>query len=157
MKQIKIYFYHLIKKIKYFKANHADYLKLLVENDELVGRLTETETELKTIKESIKKFPIDVNIKDPIPSGSKQRKEYVSEVAGFHINFLKPKLLQMINATHILFEEENLHRQDLMLRGVTHAFREIIRWGDGMVNENMGNQTDDPSLPEKTLEEITKE
>ena len=162
VEKIKIYFYRFTNEKKYLKAldnkNEVERLKLEVRNVELESVIKGLDIELNTLRGSVKKFPIDINIRDPIPTKPSQRKEYVGEVAGFHTKILKPKLTQMIHTSHMLFEEENFHEQDNMLRGVIHAFREISRWGDSMVNEQFGNQVDNPSLPEeKILEEIIKQ
>lgn len=153
LEKIKLYFYRITSETKYLKAldnkNEIERLRLVTENDELSKYNKSLFKEITELRKSSKKFPIDINIKDPTPTKSNQRKEYVGEVAGFHTKILKSKITQMIHASHMLFEEENSYEQDNMLRGVIHAFREIIRWGDGMVNEQLGNQVDNPSSPDK--------
>jgi hypothetical protein len=98
---------------------------------------------------------IDVNIEDPSPKDTAIRKIYVSRVAGFFKEILNEKLNQMISVAHNILEETNSSRDyDLILKGIVFSYRDLIRWGESMVNEQMANQTTEISEEDKkTLED----
>ncbi len=91
---------------------------------------------------------IDMDLGDPSPKDTENRKLYVAQVAGIHKEILEPKFRQMISATHALMEPTDNERDyDLILKGVCYALREMLRWGESMVNEQMSYQSGDN--PEK--------
>jgi hypothetical protein len=121
-------------------------------------------TEVAGKKEPVTKEYFDVNIGDPTPTDSDARKIYVGQSAGFFKSILEPKIKHMISVTHNMFEETNSDRDfDLILKGVVYSFREFLKWGESMVNEQMSYQTEnlpeDSSISEevKTLQESLKE
>ena len=87
---------------------------------------------------------VDTKIGDVAPTKIEERKAYVAQVAGFHTDILEKKLNQMIVACHILLEEpENSSETDLALKGTIYSFRELIRWGKSMVNEQISYNNKD--------------
>jgi hypothetical protein len=55
----------------------------------------------------------------------------------------------MISSAFLLMENEsNSHEMDLQIKGTIYALREMMRWGDKMVNETVADQAgDSPSAP----------
>lgn len=83
----------------------------------------------------------DVFAGDPIPKDTHARRQYVSQVAGVYKDLLEPKLKHMISAT--LFDVgqlSNSRDDDMALKGAVYALRELMRWGDIMVNEALADQ-----------------
>lgn len=169
-------FKKLFKKIGYVpEATHVS-VKFLNETidaniDSLNQKIEKLErenlqlrTEVAAKKEPVTKEYFDVNIGDPTPADSGERKMYVGQAAGFFKSILEPKIKHMISVTHNILEETNSERDfDLILKGVVYSFREFLKWGESMVNEQMSYQTE--NLPEdtdvseevKTLQESLKE
>lgn len=86
---------------------------------------------------------IDIEIGDPTPTDSEARKIYVATVAGFFKNIMEPKLKYMLSYLHNRFEEQDSERDfDLILKGAAYSYRELIKWGNTMINEQISNQTD---------------
>lgn len=109
----------------------------------------------------IKSF-VSLSVGDPSPVDTEQRKAYVAQVAGFFKEIMDPKLNQMLSVAHNLLEEtSNGNEYDLVLKGVTFSYRDLMKWGQSMVNEHVSNQTsvkDDVSVEEvKTLQEKLNE
>lgn len=149
----KIFGYQVISESDYNKARN--HLKVVAEaeskNIKLIaeikryGQTLQQERELydRLVGEKKKHDPIDVNMGDPAPEDQKQRRVYVNEVAGFHRTHLREKMLQMISSSYSLLEASSNDRDlDLTLKGTIYAFRELIRWGDRMVSEDISNSTE---------------
>lgn len=84
---------------------------------------------------------VNADLGDPTPVGSEARALYVGTVAGLHKEILEPKLKYMISNIHLLMEDEkNSGKDDDMWRGAIYFAREILRWGNRMVNEQVANQ-----------------
>lgn len=95
---------------------------------------------------------IGVDIGDPAPSDAGGRREFIARVAAFHKDILSPKLFQMISATHRLLEEETNDREtDLYLKMLTYVCRDLIKWGNEAINEQLGYQTNDAASESETL------
>lgn len=81
---------------------------------------------------------IDTNIGDTTPTDSEARKMYVASVAGFFKNIMEPKLKEMISVAHNVLEERDSDRDfDLILKGIIYSYRDLIRWGESMLNEQI--------------------
>jgi len=103
-----------------------------------------------------KKVIFAFDIGDPIPKSEEDRKMYVASVAGFYKDILEPKLKQMISVALNLLEESSNERDfDLTLKGVVYSFRELMKWGETMINEQVANQTENNQ--EESLEDKLKE
>jgi len=99
---------------------------------------------------------VDFTLGDPIPQDSEARKAYVARVAAFYSEVFDPKLKFMLSHVHVMFEEENNSRDlDLILKGVTYAFRELMKWGKVMINEQVANQNTD--VPESDVEKLKEQ
>lgn len=121
------------------------------------NRVLEMEVISLRKKEEEAKPIFDFNIGDPIPGGE-ARKGYVASVAGFYKDILEPKLKQMIAVSYTMLEETSNDRDfDLILKGVVYSFRDLMKWGETMHNEQVANQTGDVEPDEKTLTERIKE
>lgn len=146
----------LFSRLKEFFKKRQSFLlriaELTGENENLRVRtikqqdiIVHLEDELAQSRDTEKEFlkvPIDVG--DPSPVEPEMRKEYVARVAGLHTDIFRPKLMQMISVAYKLLEDpDNPKLSDQALKGAIYAFREIIRWGDMMVNEQMANQRGD--------------
>jgi len=90
---------------------------------------------------------LDVNIGDPIPSDTQKRKLYVAQVAGFHKDYLSPKVKQIINSLRGEFEKVNRDtfglpqsEYDLYLKGAINSLWLLHEWGDEMINEQIAYQ-----------------
>lgn len=84
---------------------------------------------------------IDADMGDPEPVDTEKRRMYVAEVAGLHKEILEPKFKFMISNIHKMMElETNTQKQDDIWRGAVYFAREIMRWGERMVNEQVANQ-----------------
>ena len=89
-------------------------------------------------REEKQKSIIDTNIGDTTPVDSEERKMYVASVAGFFKNIMGPKLEEMISVAHNVLEERDSDRDfDLILKGVIYSYRDLIRWGESMLNEQL--------------------
>lgn len=96
-----------------------------------------------SFEEAEKKFHplVDFSLGDPAPKDSEQRKTYVARTAGFFSEILEPKLKSMLSSLHNMLEERDSDRDfDLILKGVAYAFRDLIKWGNAMINEQVANQ-----------------
>lgn len=86
---------------------------------------------------------IDPFVGDPSPQDSKQYALYVAQVAGLYKDVLEPKLKHMIaHALHLLEESTNDRDYDQAVKGTVYALREMMRWGDSMVNKQVAIQTE---------------
>lgn len=117
----------------------AKHIEVLAKNIQLEEQVKSLKIELEAFRKTIP--IIDFDVKDPAPSDTKTREKYVAEVAVFHTNILIPKLRQMISVCHQLMEgSENPREYDMTLKGTIYALRDILFWGDKMVNEQVANQ-----------------
>lgn len=126
----------------------------LLEKENLLLRAENISFKNLELKE---KTLIDMSLGDPTPNKTAQRKTYVSSVAGFYKDFYKKKLEYMISKSHNLLEEDGDRDIDLKIKGVIYAFREIMRWGESMINEQIANQTDISDDEIQTLKDKIKE
>lgn len=90
-------------------------------------------------------IPVDVG--DPAPEGDGKRRMYVGSVAGFHKDYLSPKLKQMICKLREEFEKVNRDtfgypqaEYDLYLKGAINFAWLLMEWGDEMINEQIAYQ-----------------
>lgn len=98
---------------------------------------------------------IDVDIGDPTPDDPKGRREYIARVAAFHKDVLSPKLFQMISTFHKLLEEETNDREtDLYLKIGTFICRDLLKWGDAAISEQVGYQVEPPPTAEERKEAL---
>lgn len=68
------------------------------------------------------------------------RKQYISNVAGFFPNILKPQLLSMIiEQKNTLARFGLLERETDILRSNINCFQLLLEWGERCVNEHVGN------------------
>lgn len=96
---------------------------------------------------------IAIDIGDPTPEKTTERREYVARVAGFYKDVLKPKCIQMISTYHRLLEEETNDREtDLILKVGVFQCREWMKWGESAVSEVVANQVD-PDKPATQAEQ----
>jgi len=136
-----------VKDAETGKKSVVERVELEVQKASLLGRVKELEAENKVL--CTDKPLIDAKIGDPSPVDTEQRKLYVAQVAGLHKEILEPKLKKMISTAHSILENENNSRDaDLALKGAIYSFWEIIRWGEKMVNEQLGNQALGVAPPE---------
>ncbi len=114
------------------------------QNDLLVVR-----AELAALKaEKRKERPIiSVDVGDPTPVDGGKRRMYVGSVAGFHKDYLGPKLKQMICKLREEFEKVNRDtfgypqaEYDLYLKGAINFGWLLMEWGDEMINEQVAYQ-----------------
>jgi len=97
-----------------------------------------------------KKILVDTSIADPEPNGGDERREYVAKVAELHTTIYKPKLLKMMNNSYeLLGEPGNDQETDTMLKGAIYSFKELILWGDSMVNEDIAYKVGDAPSEEE--------
>ncbi len=106
---------------------------------------------LKRELEKVKPRPVvDVNLKDPGPTDSENRKLYVAQVAGFHKDVMGHKLLHLIAESRSQFEQIDRNTYgysqeqfDLILKGTINALWLIYSWGEDMINEQISNQQEE--------------
>lgn len=144
-------FKKLFKKIGYVpETTHVSIEFLNVTVNSLKQKLEKLEQENLQLrievagkKEPAQKEYFDVSIGDPTPTDSDARKLYIGQAAGFFKSILEPKIKHMISVTHNMLEETNSDRDfDLVLKGVVYSFREFLKWGESIVNEQMSYQTE---------------
>lgn len=122
----------------------------------MANERTALKTEVASLLGKDKNKYIDVTLHDPTPTDSVERKMYVSKVAGFHKDIFEKKIQYMISVAHTLSESIDNERDfDLVMKGVVYAFREFLKWGDSMVNEQIANQIENKDVDEdrKVLQE----
>ena len=136
------------KQYEEYKKSKVRELELVGERNELRNELYAARIKIAHSSENKQKY-IDVDIGDPSPVDTVERKEYVAIVAGLHKEILEPKLKYMISVSHNLLEAVSADRDfDLVMKGVVYSFRELLKWGDAMVSEQVANQTgQNPSSP----------
>lgn len=135
---------------EYQKSKNRE-LGLIAQRNKLEDRIAELILQIRKseISEAHKDNLLDIDIGDPSPVDIVKRKEYVALVAGLHKDVLEPKLKQMISVSHNLLESDQTDRDfDLLMKGVIYSFREILKWGDSMVSEQIASQIgENPSAP----------
>lgn len=139
--------YRIVKASDYIdaKTSGKERLKLLVENSSLKAELTMVRSQLESHRQQ--KVVIGGEVGDPTPKDRAGRRMYVAKVAGLHKDVLEPKLKHMIQTAHVLLEETgNPEKYDDTLKGAVYSFRELLRWGESMVNEQIANQIEDSKM-----------
>ena len=115
----------------------------------LEAKLLNADAELTIFRnQKLKERPLlDVTIGDPIPDDTKKRKMYVAQVAGFHKDYLSPKIRQIITTLRGEFEKVNRNtfsltqdEYDLYLKGAINFGWLLDEWGEVMINEQIANQ-----------------
>jgi len=138
-------------------ASEEQKAELLSEAQEL---LAERETQL-FISGRKRESPlpvVGVEVGDPEPTDTEERKLYVAAVAGFQHQFLGPKLLKMIADARGQFEEVgkdtfgfSQHEYDTFLKGTINGLWLIHEWGRSLVNEQLANQEEAREVTEAEL------
>lgn len=142
---------------KLVKADeHKDSVSVMLENFKLSEKNSRLAEELKAehlrnqvLIDEVEGFRsqeeiIDPFLGDPSPKDLEKRRAYVGAVAGLHKDILEPKLKQMIAAAYVMLEDASNDREfDQSVKGTIYALREILRWGQSMVNEQLSFQTRD--------------
>lgn len=128
----------LEKQQKIFDAAVAQY-------GEVIRKLTNEKNLLKaeniSLQESLRKAQrvlVEVDMGNPIPLGSEERKMYVAAVAGFFKDILQPRILYMISRLHNTLEEAD-QSQDERLKGSLDTWRALLHWGNEAINEHVSN------------------
>jgi hypothetical protein len=126
---------------KEYKDETVREAELVAERGELKRQIANLSGQVKDLSAKVKTPFIDADLGDPIPIGSEARKLYVATVAGLHKDILEPKLKFIIANIHKAMEEEgNTDKINNMWVGAIYCARELLRWGDRMVNEQVANQ-----------------
>ena len=60
-------------------------------------------------------------------------------------------------ARDMLEEHENDWKLDATLKGVCFSYRDIMKWGDACINENLSNQNPESSSSSKEIQELKKQ
>lgn len=143
-KKIFEYFGYTVVK----SADYHDSSSLLLDKAGLMAEVNQLKKKLQQAEVSLQAYAngkpvIDIIVGDPSPKDKKERALYVAAVAGLHRDILEPKLKQMIaNTLRLLEEATNDREYDQALKGACYALRELIRWGDLMVNEQLALQAE---------------
>ena len=97
---------------------------------------------LKTYEALRDRGVIDVFMKDPSPVDKEGYRLYVTQVAGLYKDILEPKLKFMIAKALVMLEDSTNDREfDQAVKGSVYSLREIMRWGESMVNTQIAIQT----------------
>lgn len=125
--------------------------------------ITDLKTEILFLK-SRKTLPhplVGVDVEDPAPVQMEQRKLYVGQVAGFHKDIQKKKLISMISDARSQFEKINREtfgytqkEYDLFLKGTINGFWLIHDWGEAMINEHLSYQSEEEELSNEDKEKL---
>lgn len=111
-------------------------MELTAERGKLYSENQELSIKVATLSLNL----LETNVKDPAPTDSLERKEYVEKVAIAHAEILRPKLKQMIARCQAdLSNTGNTRDADLEIKGAIFALNEIILWGDLMESERLSN------------------
>lgn len=104
---------------------------------------------------------VEVEAKDPAPSQVDARKAYVARAAAYHVEVLRPKLLQLIADARAQFEQLNREtfglrpeEYDWILKGTLNGLWLLHGWGEDMVNEQVSYQQEEPSLTVEETQEL---
>lgn len=133
----KFFGYELVKSEKVPELGRA--AEAIVERDDLKK---ENDRLRRDLDAAVAKYPIvSMDVGDPSPKDKEERKLYVAAIAGFHKDYLKPKIQQMISTTHSLLKDmQNERELDLVLKGTVYSLEELDKWGDSMISEQVSNQ-----------------
>jgi len=114
---------------------------LTVERFELKRQIANLSAQNRDLSAKVKTPFINADLGDPTPIDSEKRREYVATVAGLHKEILEPKFMFMLANIHKAMETEtNTRKEDDMWRGAAYVIRELLRWGNRMINEQVANQ-----------------
>lgn len=118
-----------------------------VKSSELESQVFSLVSDIQDLKNSKavrfynKVIPLDTG--DPLPTDSEKYRSFVGEAAGSYKNIWKPKLKQMIASAFALLESaENEFKVDQAIKGAIYAFREIMNWGEDMINKQVALQNE---------------
>jgi hypothetical protein len=133
----------------------------------LLQEVQEENKKLKTeifISKSKKELPhplVGVDVEDPAPVQMEQRKLYVGQVAGFHKDIQKKKIISMISDARSQFEKINREtfgysqkEYDLFLKGTINGLWLIHDWGEAMINEHLSYQSEEEELSNEDKEKL---
>lgn len=147
---------------KYAKASN-EMSAMEAELHKLRNHVTSLKTELM-IAGQRKQLPhpvVEVFVKDPEPSDTVKRKSYVAQVAGFHNDVMKPKLVAMISDARSQFEKitretygYSQEEFDIFLKGTINGLWTIHDWGETMVNEQVSYQNPEEDFSEEDREKL---
>ena len=113
----------------------------------LADKYQDVSTKLKTYEALKEKGVVDVFMADPSPVDKESFKLYVAQVAGLYKEILEPKLKFMIAKALLMLEDSTNDREfDQAVKGSVYSLREMMRWGQSMVNTQIAMQTEDSKL-----------
>lgn len=144
-------FGYTITKKKYLHSLEVENEGLRKENELFLSTMKTRTEEVESLRSMVSEFrkredlydPIDVDVSDPVPDKSQERKEYVARIAGFYTDILKKKLVHMISNFHKALEEETNNRDgDFVLKAGVYVCREFMLWGQNMIKEQIGYQVE---------------
>lgn len=82
----------------------------------------------------------DPHAGDPSPDDPALRREYVARSAGFYVDVLRPKLLElMAEQSRRLWSPTSTRESDLGAKAAINAFALLMDWGDEMVSEHQAD------------------
>lgn len=147
---LKLGKYTIVKTAE--SAPYVRSMELLDQVNRLEAKNARLEREKAELEKIANQKPVQIDFvgHDPVPTDKEARKQYVASVAALHTDILKPKLEHMISNAYLMLEESSNERSlDQAIKGAIYAFREFIRWGESMVNEQLANQAgESPDEPE---------
>jgi hypothetical protein len=109
----------------------------------LADKYQDVSTRLKTYEALKERGVIDVFMADPSPVDKESFKLYVAQVAGLHKEILEPKLKFMIAKALLMLEDSTNDREfDQAVKGSIYSLREMMRWGESMVNTQIAFQSE---------------
>jgi hypothetical protein len=113
----------------------------------LADKYQDVSTKLKTYEALKERGVVDVFMADPSPVDKENFKLYVAQVAGLYKEILEPKLKFMIAKALLMLEDSTNDREfDQAVKGSVYSLREMMRWGQSMVNTQIAMQTEDSKL-----------
>ncbi len=137
-KNIKLFGYKIVHEDDILLSS-ANYLS---ENKKLRDKIDVLESELSKLKKE--KLFVDVFSKDPSPQDTEKYKLYVAQVAGLYKEILEPKLKHMIsNALQLLEPSTNDREFDQAVKGSVYTLRELMLWGQSMINKQISFQSEE--------------
>ena len=133
--------FYIISRNAYLEVSrlYSDNLKARLEKDVLIERVKSLQEERDSLVSQLGKTHWDIvaDMSDPSPVDTEEYKACVSEVAGFHTRVLQPKMLHSISMAYKLMEDSSDHSFNDRLKGTVYGLREIMRWGESMVNKQL--------------------